>query len=225
MDNRSEPSRTSINSTAVTLFYYFHCSEGGSFGTWRLCPVARIKLSYKHSSSFDCSAISSFRSVPYFPTMSESSSSPSIWNSSDDTRDMDPESEVACFLDRSEVSDFGPFRVDSILTLEDWEIISIKYQIPAEFRLEVVIFEEWIALSRQDRVGLYKESLKIDLQLSFYFFIVDFLNLYRINFCSITSNSWRQILSFFAHCHLFGVEPTSRLLRTCFYTEGASYRD
>ena len=121
--------------------------------------------------------------------MSESSSSPSTYNLGDDVRNVDPESEVACFLGRPEVLNFDPFRVDSILTFKDLEIIKLKYQVPIEFRLEVAVPEERIALPRQGRVGLYKKSLKADLQLPFHFLIVDSFNLYRISFCSIAPNS------------------------------------
>ena len=67
-------------------------------------------------------------------------------------RDMDLESEIAYSSSRPEasgVSDFGPFRMNSIITLEDLEIIRLKYQIPVEFKLEVVIPGECIALPHQ----------------------------------------------------------------------------
>ena len=43
---------------------------------------------------------------------------------------------------RPKVSDFGPFRVNSILTPEDLKILRLKYQVPVEFRLEVAILEK-----------------------------------------------------------------------------------
>ena len=41
-------------------------------------------------------------------------------------------SDVACTLGRPEVSNFGPFRVNAVLTPEDLEIIRLKYQVPVE---------------------------------------------------------------------------------------------
>ena len=55
-------------------------------------------------------------------------------------RDVDHEFEVAGSLGRSkeqEILHYGPFRVNSILTLENLKFIKLKYQIPADFRLEV----------------------------------------------------------------------------------------
>ena len=74
--------------------------------------------------------------------MSEFSSSPFTWSSGDDIRNVDPESEIACFSGRLEVLDFDPFRVDFVLTPKDLEIIRIKYQALVEFRLKVAILEE-----------------------------------------------------------------------------------
>ena len=124
--------------------------------------------------------------------MSASSSFPSSWSSGDDVRGADPESEVAYSSDRleaSEVPDFGPFRVNSILTPKDLEIIRLKYQILTQFRLEVAILGERIALPHQDRIGLYEESLKVGLTLPIHYLVVEFFNLYRISPCSIASNS------------------------------------
>ena len=93
--------------------------------------------------------------------MSASSLSPSTWSSGDNVRGIDPESNIACSSDSPEVSegpDFGPFRVNSILTPEDLEIIRLKYRIPTEFKLEVTVLGERITLLRQGRIGLYEES-------------------------------------------------------------------
>ena len=81
-------------------------------------------------------------------------------------RGTDSESEVAYSsgrLEGSGSSNFGSFRVTSVLTLKDLEIIKLKYQVPTEFRQEVVILGERIALPHQGRVGLYKKFLKAGL--------------------------------------------------------------
>ena len=116
----------------------------------------------------------------------------SVWTSSDDPRDGNLGSDVASSSDRpkvTEVPNFGPFWINSILTLEDLEVIRLRYQIPIEFKLQVTVLEECIALLHQDRVGFYEESLNTDLRLSFNYLVVELLNTYRVSPCSIVLNS------------------------------------
>ena len=79
--------------------------------------------------------------------------------------------------------------MNSVLTSENLEIIRLKYQVPVQFRLEVAILGERMALPHLGRVGLYEESLKAGLRLPFYFLVIEFFNLYGISFYSVAPNS------------------------------------
>ena len=83
--------------------------------------------------------------------MSESSSFQSTWSLGDHIRDADQESKAVGSSGRFEenkILDYGPFGINSILSSEDLEFIKLNYQIPANFRLEVINPREWIALPR-----------------------------------------------------------------------------
>ena len=86
---------------------------------------------------------------------------PEMLSLKDNIRNIDPASDIACSSGRPEISDFNPYRVDSILYSEDLEVLILKYQIPSEYKLEVAASGERIALPCPSQIGLYEEALKI----------------------------------------------------------------
>ena len=142
--------------------------------------------------------------------MSQSSLFQSSWGSNSPSgkdRDFGGIGSLDKFEER-EVMDYGPFRIDSILSSEDLKVIKMKYHVPNDFKLEVTDPGERIALPYPGWVDIYEEALKASLILPFHCLIVEFLNLYKISFYYLVLNSWRPILGFFTHCLLLGVKPT-----------------
>ena len=74
------------------------------------------------------------------------------------------------------------------------------YFVPAEFDIKLAKSSERVHRPPLGRLGIYEETLKVDMRFSLHPFIVKLMKDFALNLSHIVSNSWQVIVGFLSLC-------------------------